>query len=426
MVVTAEMVREQAQKDGINDFTLSAIVGTLLGDACIQRPGKRARHVSSIRMTHSIKQRAYLEYKVGLLSGLVTHPISETQTSGYGTYYGVTTWTVGTATFLLLAQMVYPVEGCRKTVTKELLSLITHPVGLALWFGDDGSRTKDTNAGAISTNGFTEVEVRLLQEWLQTAWEIQSNVQPVTHSSTGKHAHILLVLVPGFIKLSELAFVWLPESMHYKLEMVMQTCPVCGKTFPKQGHSPSCSEECRARYWKNRYHEYYETHKEEQHEYRKAYAEQYRNTHREEIRAKSRKKYAEMTPEERRAQNQKVVDCMRKKPDYYREKAQERYQKRKEDPVQWEEYRKGRKAYRESVKADPVKYQRLLEQQRRSRQKPENKEKVRARQRTWRQKLKIEHPEKHREYQQKRNALRKQKRAAARLAKQQAVSSTTE
>ena len=187
---------------------------------------------------------------------------------------------------------------------------------------------------------------------------------PVTHSSTGKHAHILLIPVAGFIQLSNLALEWLPESMKYKLSLLEQTCPVCGKVFPKQGHSLSCSESCQKEYWKIRGHEYYEAHKDLQRDQRKAYAEQYRETHREEIRAKSRQKYAELSPEERRVQNQKVAACQKKKEEYYRQTAHERYLKRKSDPVEWEKYLAGRKAYKEAVKADPERYARLKERQR--------------------------------------------------------------
>ena len=412
-VVTAEMVREQARLDGMSDFVLSAVVGTLLGDASVHRPGYGYTRTSHIDMGHGPKQKDYIEYKMNILSAFVKHPISMQKSGGYGSYvYRLRT--MGTETFLLLAKMVYPVEGCRKTVTEELLKLITHPIGLALWFGDDGTRVKNHNVGDIATNGFTKPEVDLLCAWLKDRWHIASKPQEVIHSSTGKHAHIIHIFPAGFITLSNLALQELPESMHYKLTLITKTCPVCGKVVPKVGQSLSCSPECQEKYAKQHWKTYYEEHKEEHRAARYAYAERYRETHREEIRAKSREKYASLSPEEKKKQCAKSVVSMKKKPEYYKMRAHERYEKRKEDPEAWEKYREERRAYQKKyqqrVKEDPVLRARAAEKAKKRRANPEYKK----RQQQYRQNLKKNNPEKYAEMLRRSRDRKREQRAAKR------------
>ena len=58
-----------------------------------------------------------------------------------------------------------------KSVTQEWSDKIT-PLGLAIWFMDDGS-----NCGTIATNCFTKEECFLIQKWLKSKYNIETTLQ---------------------------------------------------------------------------------------------------------------------------------------------------------------------------------------------------------------------------------------------------------
>lgn len=395
------MVRQQAQKDGISDFVLSAIVGTLLGDGCIKRPALMGDANSNIRWNHGLKQKDYLEYKANILSGLVTRPVSVRPNPGYGDYWAQLA-TKSLRTFTLLARMVYPTAGCRKTVTQELLDLMTDPVGLAWWFGDDGSRNKGLNTGNIATNSFTEPEVALLCRWLKTTWEIDATYNIVAHSSTKKLAPVVYLPVSGFLRLTALVNPIIPESIAYKTEVLNITCPVCGKVFPKQGHSPCCSEECRKAFIKSNKQEYQKQYVAKNYEYIMERQAVYREAHRAEIRQKARELRASMTPEQREHRAQYAKEYAETHRERKNELRRLRRAAKKGDPEYERKLKEERKRYYQRKKADPVRYQHKLELERKASKKPERRDRAREYQRKYR----AEHPEIYAAQQQRSNARR--------------------
>jgi len=61
----------------------------------------------------------------------------------------------------------------RKTVGMNWLDEIDHPVGLAVWYMDDGSCASDTYSCNIATHSFSKQENELLVEWLAYEWGIK-------------------------------------------------------------------------------------------------------------------------------------------------------------------------------------------------------------------------------------------------------------
>lgn len=404
MLVTAAMVRRQAQKDGISDFVLSAIVGTLLGDGCITRPAQHGNANSRIMWNHGLKQKDYLEYKAGILSGLVTRPVSVCPNPGYGDYWAKLA-TRSLRTFTLLAWMVYPTTGCRKTVTQELLDLMTDPIGLAWWFGDDGSRLKDRNTGDLATNGFTLEEVNLLRRWLKVRWGVTTRVNHVKHSSTGRYADIIYIDSRGFVVLSNLALQYLPESLSYKLALVTKVCKHCGKTFPVITQTPYCSEECRAVAQKQNKQAYSEQYIRENHDKILQRGAAYREEHRAEIRQKSRAAYAAMTPEQREHKAQYAKDYQQTHKDERNARRRAWRARMKGDPEYERKLKEERKRYYQRKHADPERHQRDLELRRAAAKKPARRQSALEYQRKYR----AEHPEIYAAQQQRANAREKER-----------------
>jgi hypothetical protein len=114
----------------------SILVGTILGDAYLQKTGKKN---ARLRLEHSGKQKDYLFWKVGQFPKLFQgepkylerkHPLSG-QIYKYWRHQSNSTPELGKwhAKFY---------EGGKKHIPDDLIDLLQDPLGLAVWYMDDG------------------------------------------------------------------------------------------------------------------------------------------------------------------------------------------------------------------------------------------------------------------------------------------------
>ena len=137
---------EQAAAIGMTEEQVNAIMGSLLGDASLR---KSSDHTQGIRWNHGQVQEDYVIHKYEVLQEFATRPPFVTENPGYGDYWVVLTLKA-LGIFHSMYTLLRPEGSERKTVTVEFLNEITHPIALAWWFMDDGSRAKDRNGGARS------------------------------------------------------------------------------------------------------------------------------------------------------------------------------------------------------------------------------------------------------------------------------------
>ena len=251
-------ILNEATEIGMSEEQVNAIMGSLLGDGCLRKCSDRAK---GLRWNHGEKQMEYLQWKYRALSEFARREPYTEPNPGYGS-----TWAILELRSLgilhSLHTLLYPNGAQRKTVTMAYLSEITHPIALAWWFMDDGTRQAGYNTGKICTNGFSQEENELLADWLLYRWGVTCSAQKVKQTN-GNDAWHLILPVEGYISLMRLIAPFVPECMAYKTELVMRTCAHCGKEMPLQGHSDCCSEECRVAEQKARKQAYYQAHKPE-------------------------------------------------------------------------------------------------------------------------------------------------------------------
>ena len=251
-------ILDEAAKIGMTEVQANAIMGSLLGDGCLR---KCSDFTKGLRWNHGEKQMEYLRWKHGVLSEFAKREPYTAPNPGYGS-----TWAIlelrSLGVLHSMYTLLYPAGASRKTVTMAYLSEITHPIALAWWFMDDGTRQAGYNSGKICTNGFSQEENELLADWLLYRWGVECSAQPVRQTN-GNEAWHLILPVEGYISLMRLIAPFVPECMEYKTRLVMRTCAHCGMEMPLQGHSDCCSEECRVAEQKLRKQAYYQEHKPE-------------------------------------------------------------------------------------------------------------------------------------------------------------------
>lgn len=233
-------IKELSKAEGITEFQLNAVLGTLMGDASVSRP-RSFTGKAEVDIQHGSRQEGYIMFKYEVFRGLATGQPRVCKNPGYGNLL-LRLHLRATKTFGCLYSLTHPNGITQKTITKKYLSLIDHPIALALWFLDDGNIRQRSNNACISTQGFTEPEIDLLVAWLRDSWQIDAHKQKsvTTH---GKHRHILVLSPAGRERLAVLIASLTPSCMLYKTTVRMKVCPACGRLMPTVP-SVCCSDEC--------------------------------------------------------------------------------------------------------------------------------------------------------------------------------------
>jgi len=173
------------------------ILGSLLGDTSID-------HHSLIWSTvhyHSTKQRAYLEFKKQVLSALGASELSYYQSEMQSGAQQIVRFRLNSNKYITsLLRQWHVIWQHKKRVNLAWLDHIG-PLGLAFWYGDDGSLGKYTTSNgeqryniAFHTEGYSREENQLLAAWLWWKWRIKANVVPIKKRQNQKGYYYYLYL----------------------------------------------------------------------------------------------------------------------------------------------------------------------------------------------------------------------------------------
>ena len=149
------------------------IVGTLLGDGCLERNGHNVR----LRLEHGESQKSYLLWKFRELKSIITgsvmkvrayHKINRRFYESYRAY-----------TFCDEAMQDYQdifYLDAKKVIPGNICKFLKDPLSLAIWFMDDGYKRNDCNAFRLGTDSFTREEQILLQKALLENFSIETKI----------------------------------------------------------------------------------------------------------------------------------------------------------------------------------------------------------------------------------------------------------
>jgi hypothetical protein len=181
-----------------SDDQLQVILGSLLGDASLSHP---QRVCWGICMGHSIKQASYLEFKRDLLKPLGVSDISFYQTELQSGEQRMCRFRLNGNIALTSRLASWGVhDGVKRKLSVSLLDQIG-PLGLAIWYSDDGSLdTKTLTDGTVRrtitlhTEGFSHEENELLAGWLRWRWDVEARV---LRTKSRKEGHYSVIYLPA-------------------------------------------------------------------------------------------------------------------------------------------------------------------------------------------------------------------------------------
>ena len=175
------------------------VVGTLLGDGAM-----RCKTNALLEINHSSRQQFYVEWKFRQLTDLVTTPPKLRAGNG-----GRTACRFVTRSLPALTPYYYSfyVSGKKQVPELELSSL-----ALAVWFMDDGCRSR--NAVYLNTQQFDQQSQEMLLSVLRDQWGIDGAL------NKDKTYHRIRLTVPGTVRLAEVIEPHLLSGFRYKLPQV--------------------------------------------------------------------------------------------------------------------------------------------------------------------------------------------------------------
>ena len=135
------------------------LLGSLLGDGCIIKDKNSYKYCEE----HGIKQEKYLLWKNKYLNFNFK---KDTKRSNYEV-------TKSNKSFKLYKESFYPNN--KKIVTREILDKL-EPLGLAIWFMDDGTYNYRNNAIAIATNCFGLEGNQIIRQYFKEKWDIDCKI----------------------------------------------------------------------------------------------------------------------------------------------------------------------------------------------------------------------------------------------------------
>ena len=160
-------------KLNLNEREFGILIGTVLGDAYIERHDKDAR----ISIMHSLKQKELVDWKYQELKRFVKmQPMqSEYFDSRYGKKYFW--WRFQTRRFPEFKQLgnIFYVKN-RKIIPKNIDELLKDPISLAVWYMDDGGRRKDCHGMFLNTLSYSKTEQHKLQKCLAKNFGIETRI----------------------------------------------------------------------------------------------------------------------------------------------------------------------------------------------------------------------------------------------------------
>lgn len=194
----------------LNELQREILVGLLLGDGHIEQPYIKPR--ARLKVEQRAEMKAYVQwlhdiFKDWVRSGIRSKTKSLKTTGRSYQYYGFTTF--AHEELFSYRELFYP--NGKKVIPSNIDELLT-PLGLTIWFMDDGSVKSHQSKGRIlNTHSFTSDEVESLCAVLQEKFSLEAwprhQSDGIQIYISGKSANQLQSLVEPHI---------LPE-MRYKL-----------------------------------------------------------------------------------------------------------------------------------------------------------------------------------------------------------------
>lgn len=161
------------EKNKLSDQQKQLIIGTMLGDGCLEKNGRFSR----LRVQHKFDHKSYVEWKAKVLKPFLLKPpykvsIVDKRTSK--TYSSYKFDTLSSVIFDQYRQLFY--NNNKKVISKNISKYLKTNLAFSVWYMDDGFNRKDCKGSYLNTQSFSEKENILLQSIIYKNYRIKSTI----------------------------------------------------------------------------------------------------------------------------------------------------------------------------------------------------------------------------------------------------------
>jgi recombination protein RecA len=183
----------------LSEVQHDVVIGTLLGDGSM-----RCKTNALLEINHSANQSSYVDWKYRRLADLVRTPPKVRSGNG-----GRTACRFVTRSLPALTPYYRLFYGVGK---KRVPNVELSPLALAVWFMDDGCRSR--NAVYLNTQQFDLASQERLLSLLRDQWRIEATL------NKDKIYHRIRVSVNGTVRLASVIEPYVLDEFRYKLPQV--------------------------------------------------------------------------------------------------------------------------------------------------------------------------------------------------------------
>ena len=180
----------------------SIIIGTVLGDGSLIETF--SKNNLRLQIEHCIAQKEYVFWKYEMLKDLILTPPTYIETNR--------SWRFRTISHPEITQIGRLFYQDRRKIIPKILDKILTPIGLAVWFMDDGTRYHRNGTYTINTQCFTKKEQVNLMKILRLKFDISA-----TSLHRDKSKWRLYIQKEASERFKEIIKPFISPSMAYKI-----------------------------------------------------------------------------------------------------------------------------------------------------------------------------------------------------------------
>lgn len=194
----------------LSEIQKQVLVGTLLGDGCLETQNKGRTY--RLKIEHSFQQKDYVDWKYSMFRNWVlTKPVIRKYIAYRLERKNYRFSTVSNGSLRFYAQQFY--KNGKKAIPKLIGKMLT-PLALAIWFMDDGSiKSNQHKALVIHAQSFDKIDLEKIIKIIEDKFGIKSTLRK-RNDGSGYAIYILSETVDKFI---DLVKDYILPSMKYKL-----------------------------------------------------------------------------------------------------------------------------------------------------------------------------------------------------------------
>jgi len=208
--MNSKFINEFRSKVSLSSEQKDILIGSMLGDGCLESQNKNRTY--RLKIEQSFSHKEYVDWLYRKLKNLVlTEPKIKIKKIGSKTYQNYGFQTVSCSQLRFFAHQFYDQNSKKKKIPK-IIGKLLNPLALAVWFMDDGQiKSRKHRALLINSQCFSRKDLGLLQKALKDKFGTETTLKK---EKSGYRIYLLSETISIFLTITN---PYILPSMRYKL-----------------------------------------------------------------------------------------------------------------------------------------------------------------------------------------------------------------